>query len=428
MESTYMRTKRASLLVAAMAAALMLGAGVALANEVPCEGGELGWSDPCGGDDPSTRPSEGDDVFYGSDFKDFMEGKGGDDSGEGKGEADHMNGGEDSDTLDGGAGGDSMNGGPGNDFFYGGEGNDRWGVGDEGNDTLEGNAGGDWLSGDEGDDLVYGDEDNDYLQGGEGADVLAGEAGNDQLAEMSSDTSPNNLIGGSGNDRIYGAIFGPNQIFGGDGNDANADGKDVIHGGNVDDMIEGDRGDDQVAASYGDDFVLGEEGNDMLGTTLNDDMKDAGANEYSGGPGNDIIKARDSENDPHIDCGEGLKDRVEVDYKLDEWLKNIDCEIISDGVGPVIPVWGPSPSTEDRTPRIQANVRDSHPRMKIQRSNIKLYVDGRQVTTFAYDPDRRLLTYTPQRNLALGKHTVKVVAKEAEGLTETKSWSFSVVQ
>ena len=406
----------------------MGGAGGARASKVPGGGGPLGWSTPWGGDEPGTRPSEGDDVFYGSDFKDFMDCKGGDDSGEGKGEADHMNGGEDSDTLDGGTGNDSMNGGPGNDFFYGGEGNDRWGVGDEGNDTLEGNAGGDWLSGDEGDDQIHGNEDGDYIEGGEGADGISGDAGNDQLADMSSDASPNTLIGGSGSDTIYGAIFGPNTIFGGDGNDANVDGKDIIHGGNADDEMEGDAGNDEIAGSWGDDHLYGETGNDMLGATLRDDMKDAGQDEYSGGSGNDRIMARDSENDPFIDCGEGSMDVVEVDYKLGEWSQNMDCEIISDGVRPAIPVWAPSPSTEDRTPRIQANVRDSHPRMKLKQSNIKLYVDGRQVSAFTYDPNRGLLTYTPQRNLSFGKHTVKIVAKEAEGLTSTKSWSFSVAQ
>ena len=66
--------------------------------------------------------------------------------------------------------------------------------------------------------------------------------------------------------------------------------------------------------------------------------------------------------------------------------------------------------------------------MKLKQSNIKRSVDGRQVSAFTYDPNRELLTYTPQSNLSLGKHSVKLVVKEAEGLTATKSWSFSAAQ
>ena len=103
----------------------------------------------------------------------------------------------------------------------------------------------------------------------------------------------------------------------------------------------------------------------------------------------------------------------------------MNCEIIWDEVKPSISTWGPTPSTKDRTPIIQALVKDSHPRMKIKKDDIRLYVDGRRVTTFALESSG-LLTYTPNKNLTFGKHTVKVVVKEAEGLKATKTWSFLV--
>ena len=59
----------------------------------------------------------------------------------------------------------------------------------------------------------------------------------------------------------------------------------------------------------------------------------------------------------------------------------------------------------------------------------RLFVDGRAVAAsrFVYDRERDLLGHTPARALGLGKHTVKVVATDAQGRSTTRQWSFKVV-
>ncbi|WP_167745367.1 calcium-binding protein, partial [Eikenella corrodens] len=85
------------------------------------------------------------------------------------------------DVLNGGAGDDRLYGYNGNDRLDGGAGNDTL-YGGNGNDTLLGGTGNDSLSGDEGDDRLEGGEGDDILIGGAGHDTLIGGAGNDQLS------------------------------------------------------------------------------------------------------------------------------------------------------------------------------------------------------------------------------------------------------
>jgi Tol biopolymer transport system component len=105
------------------------------------------------------------------------------------------------------------------------------------------------------------------------------------------------------------------------------------------------------------------------------------------------------------------------------------------------PDWGPNTAptitnlrpakgstTTDRTPLIGAKVTDAQ--TNLTKSNLNLFLDGIRIarTEFAYNRDTDRLTYTPETNLSLGKHTVKVVARDPEGLVKRRSWSFSVVQ
>jgi Tol biopolymer transport system component len=105
------------------------------------------------------------------------------------------------------------------------------------------------------------------------------------------------------------------------------------------------------------------------------------------------------------------------------------------------PDWGPNTAptitnlrpangstTTDRTPLIGATVTDAQ--TNLAKSNITLFLDGTKIarTQFSYNRDTDRLNYTPQTNLSLGKHTVKVVARDQEGLVKTRSWSFSVVR
>jgi Tol biopolymer transport system component len=105
------------------------------------------------------------------------------------------------------------------------------------------------------------------------------------------------------------------------------------------------------------------------------------------------------------------------------------------------PDWGPNTAptitnlrpakgstTTDRTPLIEAKVTDAQ--TNLAKSNITLFLDGTKIarTEFVYNRETDRLKYTPETDLSLGEHTVKVVARDPEGLVKKRSWSFSVVQ
>ena len=78
----------------------------------------------------------------------------------------------------------------------------------------------------------------------------------------------------------------------------------------------------------------------------------------------------------------------------------------------------------DRTPTIAATVRDAQ--TDLAKANITLVVDGATIGATAYSYDRATdrLSYTSSR--AVGKHTVRITAKDAQGLVYTRSWYFYV--
>jgi dipeptidyl aminopeptidase/acylaminoacyl peptidase len=85
-------------------------------------------------------------------------------------------------------------------------------------------------------------------------------------------------------------------------------------------------------------------------------------------------------------------------------------------------------TTTDRTPLIGAKVTDAE--TNLSKSHITLFLDGIRIarTKFAYNRDTDRLNYTPQIALSFGKHTVKVVARDPEGLVKRKVWSFRIVR
>jgi Tol biopolymer transport system component len=87
----------------------------------------------------------------------------------------------------------------------------------------------------------------------------------------------------------------------------------------------------------------------------------------------------------------------------------------------------PGSTTTDRTPTLAATVTDQQ--TNLAKSNITLVLDGATIsrTAYSYNRSTDTMTYTPQKNLMLGKHTVKVVARDGSGLNTTKSWSFEIV-
>ena len=158
--------------------------------------------------------------------------------------------------IDGGAGNDTIVGGGRNDTLRGGAGDDR----------IDGQSGDDQLFGDSGKDTLIGGLGDDRISGGKHTDTADYSARRDDLAIFMLDQSPRathfdfqvselaggaagehdmifndmeNVIGGRGNDSIYGN-FNSNYIVGGGGNDSlnGAPGNDTLVGGAGDDQFE----------------------------------------------------------------------------------------------------------------------------------------------------------------------------------------------
>jgi hypothetical protein len=83
-------------------------------------------------------------------------------------------------------------------------------------------------------------------------------------------------------------------------------------------------------------------------------------------------------------------------------------------------------TSKDRTPTVAATVRDTG--TDLAKPAIRLYLDGRRRYVFSYDRATNRLNFTSANRLALGSHTVKVVARDQQGLTSTRSWRFSVAR
>ena len=142
----------------------------------------------------------------------------------------------------------------------------------------------------------------------------SGTSGNDQI-EGTSNTAPDIISAGDGNDRIRG-LDGDDIIFGGAGND-------VIYGGTGNNVISGDDGDDQLYGEAGDDLIHGGVGNDsLLGGTGNDIL--------NGGAGNDTLRGEDG-ND--ILFGEDGDDRLIGGAGNDYLYGDAGNDVISGGAG-----------------------------------------------------------------------------------------------
>ena len=108
----------------------------------------------------------------------------------------------------------------------------------------------------------------------------------------------------------------------------------------------------------------------------------------------------------------------------------------SDRGDPVIKPRDPRPGekVEDRTPTIKAKVfdrdgDDGRDGNELSKQDIKLKVDGDRVKKkdFSYSRRKELLKHTPNEDLSLSKHTVKITAGP-KGDRATRSWSFKIVK
>ncbi|HZZ26396.1 MAG TPA: calcium-binding protein, partial [Pirellulales bacterium] len=106
------------------------------------------------------------------------------------------------------------------------------------------------IIGGDGNDIIYGGNGanyldggagNDHLYGGDSIDIILGDAGNDYIDAGAGDDA---VYGGDGNDTIYGGD-GNDMLFGSDGSESGTD-SDILYGGAGDDLLVGAGGDDQL--------------------------------------------------------------------------------------------------------------------------------------------------------------------------------------
>ncbi len=131
------------------------------------------------------------------------------------------------------------------------------------NHGMPGTYAGNEVIGGSGDDAIFGMT--------PGADLISGNGGDDILAAGDGDDT---IYGGQGNDTIYGQ-GGNDTLEGGDGND-------IIHGGAGQDILRGGKGDDVIRGGADNDRIGGKEGNDTI-------HGDGGADEIWGDAGDDTI-------------------------------------------------------------------------------------------------------------------------------------------
>jgi Ca2+-binding RTX toxin-like protein len=208
---------------------------------------------------------KGDDVLAGSQLVDYLFGGDGDDI---------ISGHAGADIVVGQAGSDSLLGGEGDDGVIGGGGSQN--VGDLGDD-ISGGAGNDTLAGRLGDDLLHADPGADDVSGGEGTDTVAykgytspvtvdldGVSYDDGIEGEGDSVGADveNLIGGTGNDRLAGNAAA-----------------NLIRGGDGDDEIDGLAGPDALFGDAGGDTLRSQDGavdSDDCGAGTDTAIADAG--------------------------------------------------------------------------------------------------------------------------------------------------------
>lgn len=152
----------------------------------------------------------------------------------------------------------------------------------------------------------------------------------------------------------------------------------------------------------------------LVGTTIADSARDVNSE-----PGN--------QNQPHSGkLGKGHADAFAAVQRL---RPNATCNTAqpSPNTAPSITVVRPVPGsrTRDRTPTVSATVRDAQ--TNLAKSNVLLYVDGRRKTTFSYNTATDRLSYASPR-LSYARHTVRIVARDPQGLVGSRIWRFNVAR
>ena len=238
-----------------------------------------------------------DNKLWGGMFADVLIGGSGDDSLYGMGGMDELEGGRGDDLLVGGAHGDSLIGGAGDDTASYAGSDMPVTVRLHASQAMGGHAEGDMF-----DDMVtveydvFGDgDDEDRVTGRDSESVpdienLTGSGHGDILA---GDSRDNVIMGGKGNDKIYGGPHGGNDELHGDAGDDHifgGRGDDELHGGAGNDMLFGGKGADIFMGGFGDDKIFA----DNDDTEINGWLKDQGDDDTT----DDVDESVEAQVDP----------------------------------------------------------------------------------------------------------------------------------
>ncbi len=117
----------------------------------------------------------------------------------------------------------------------------------------------------------------------------------------------------------------------------------------------------------------------------------------------------------HADAGTGHDHRSTTD--------SVEV-VVEDTSRPVIRDPRPEGTTRDRTPAVRATVRDRL--SPVRGKSVVLRVDGRVRSAARYHSRRDLVTWTPKRRLAPGRHTVRLAAADAVGNRAVRTWRFRI--
>ena len=174
---------------------------------------------------------------------------------------DELDGREGDDRLLGGEGNDVLHGGEGNDVLFGEENNDAL-HGGEGNDLLLGGEDNDALFGGEGNDALLGGEGNDAFSGGDGFDIV-NYIRSDSGVEVNLEDGM--ARGGAAEGDTFPGRKTIEYLDGaGVMQTAEVSDIEFLNGSLFDDILIGDRGDNRIEGIHGDDELDGREGDDLL--------------------------------------------------------------------------------------------------------------------------------------------------------------------
>jgi len=134
--------------------------------------------------------------------------------------------------------------------------------GQDGNDNLYGLEGDDTIFGYNGNDTISGGDDNDVLVDGSGQNYMDGENGNDYIIGRGGGTYSCTLLGGDGEDTIWGAFY--DTLLGGSGNDILMPCSGCL--------VDGGSGNDTLYTESDRNTLVGGQGNDVYSINVNNRM------------------------------------------------------------------------------------------------------------------------------------------------------------